>query len=180
VRWYAAAWDELEGWLIQHLVGLRHQEHQMFGLYQLARFGSREDGAKISGEGHPVLVYHTIGVPGWVLPNVAVLDWFGLNDAVIAHARPSREASEERQMAHDRGPPPGYFECFRPNVFVRKKQGFMVRPRAKPLTESDIRACEERFLAAARCQFQERWSPGVTSGENGVAQLQPLSQEGPR
>ena len=124
LRWYGAAWDELEGWLIQHLVGLRHQEHKIFGEQQLARFPSREEGAQISGDGHPVLAYHTIGVPGWVLPNVAVLDWFGLNDVVIAHAKPTRSLSEVRQMAHDRGPPEGYIECFRPNVFVLKKYGF--------------------------------------------------------
>jgi arabinofuranosyltransferase len=78
-----------------------------------------------------------------------VLDWFGLNDAVIAHSRPTREASEERQMAHDRGPPPGYFECFRPNVFVRKQHGFEIHPREQPLTADQIRACEETFLARA-------------------------------
>jgi arabinofuranosyltransferase len=150
LRWYGAAWDDLEGWLIRHLVGLRHQEHKIFGEFQVARFPPRATGAQISGDGHPVLLYHTIGVPGWVLPNVAVLDWFGLNDAVIAHAKPTREASEDRQMAHDRGPPPGYFECFRPNVFVRKKQGLTMRPRAHPLTAGEIRACEEKFLADAQ------------------------------
>ena len=150
VRWYGAAWDDLEGWLIRHLVGLRHQEHKIFGEVQVARFPSRAEGAQISRDGHPVLVYHTIGVPGWVLPNVAVLDWFGLNDVVIAHANPKRERSDERQMAHDRGPPEGYFECFRPNVFVRKEQGLTLRPRVKPLTADEIRACEEGFLAGAQ------------------------------
>ena len=132
VRWYGAAWDDLEGWLIRHLVGLRHQEHKIFGELQVARFPARAIGAQISGQGHPVLAYHTVGVPGWVLPNVAILDWFGLNDVVIAHAKPTRATSEERQMAHDRGPPAGYIDCFRPNVFVRKKRGFSsaaARPR---------------------------------------------------
>ena len=96
-----------------------------------------------------MLAYHTIGVPGWVLPNVAILDWFGLNDAVIAHAKPTRTTSEERQMAHDRGPPEGYIECFRPNVFVRTNGKLGVRPRARDLTADEIRACEERFLAGA-------------------------------
>jgi arabinofuranosyltransferase len=93
-----------------------------------------------------VLAYHTIGVPGWVLPNVAVIDWFGLNDVVIAHSKPTRSASEARQMAHDRGPPEGYIECFRPNVFVLKKYGFSVRPRERALTDAEIRACETRYL----------------------------------
>jgi arabinofuranosyltransferase len=131
-------------------VGLRHQEHKRFGELQVERFPSREVGARIPGEGFPVLAYHTIGVPGWVLPHVAILDWFGLNDVVIAHARPMRATSEERQMAHDRGPPEGYLDCFRPNVFVLKKYGFSVRPRARPLTADEIRACEARFLEVAQ------------------------------
>ena len=146
LRWYGAAWDGLEGWLIRHLVGLRHQEHKIFGELQVARFPTRAIGAQISGDRHPVLAYHTVGVPGWVLPHVAILDWFGLNDAVIAHAKPRRAASEERQMAHDRGPPAGYLECFRPNVFVRKKKGISMRPRARELTADEIRSCERRFL----------------------------------
>jgi arabinofuranosyltransferase len=81
-----------------------------------------------------------------VLPNVAILDWFGLNDVVIAHAKPMRAASEERQMAHDRGPPEGYLDCFRPNVFVLKRFGFSVRPRARELTADEIRDCETRYL----------------------------------
>jgi len=146
LRWYGAAWDDLEGWLIRHLVGLRHQEHKIFGELQVAHFPAREIGARISGDGYPVLAYHTIGVPGWVLPNVAILDWFGLNDVVIAHAKPMREASEERQMAHDRGPPEGYIDCFRPNVFALKNFGFSVRRRARELTADEIRACEARYL----------------------------------
>jgi arabinofuranosyltransferase len=113
----------------------------------VARFPARAIGSQISGDGHPVLAYHTIGVPGWVLPNVAILDWFGLNDVVIAHSKPTRATSEDRQMAHDRGPPEGYLECFRPNVFVSKKKGLSMLPRTQALTADEIRACEERFLA---------------------------------
>jgi arabinofuranosyltransferase len=149
LRGYAAAWDGLEDWLIGHLVGMRHQEHKIFGEYQSSRFPSRAQGSQISGEGHPVMAYHTIGVPGWVLPHVAILDWFGLNDAVIAHSKPKFANAEERQMAHDRGPPEGYFECFRPNVFVAESGQLGVRKRARDLTAEEIRACEERFLAGA-------------------------------
>jgi arabinofuranosyltransferase len=130
------------------MVGMRHQEHKIFGEVQLGRFPTREEGSRISREGHPVLVYDTVGVPGWVLPNVAILDWFGLNDAVIAHARPTRQASEDRQMAHDRGPPTGYVDCFRPNVFVLKNRPVVkLQQRQQPLTAEQIRACETKFLA---------------------------------
>jgi arabinofuranosyltransferase len=46
-------------------------------------------------------------------------------------------------MAHDRWPPPGYLECFRPNAAVRAGR-LQVSPRQTPLTDVEIRACEER------------------------------------
>ena len=51
-------------------------------------------------------------------------------------------------MAHDRGPPEGYFECFRPNVVVYPSGKLGVRLRARELTAQEIHACEERFLAS--------------------------------
>ena len=61
-------------------------------------------------------------------------------------------------MAHDRIPPPGYAECFSPNVEPRvsldyyesKQQVTSMRryirisPRAEPLTAQKIRECETR------------------------------------
>jgi arabinofuranosyltransferase len=149
VRWYGAAWDGLEGWLVQHLVGIRHQEHKIFGEYQRSRFPTRASGSQIAGAGFPVMAYHTIGVPGWVLPHVAIIDYFGLNDAVIAHAKSKFTRSEDRQMAHDRGPPTGYVECFRPNISVHTNGKLGFRVRAHDLTDPEIRRCEERFLAPA-------------------------------
>ena len=149
VRWYGAAWDGLEGWLIEHLVGMRHQEEKVLGEFQLARFPGREVGSRISSSGHPVLSEQAVGVAGWVLPHVAILDWFGLNDAVIAHARPGITSSEDRHMAHDRAPPEGYIECFRPNVVVHPNGKLGVRLRARDLTDEEIRRCEARFLAGA-------------------------------
>ena len=149
VRWYGAAWDGLEGWLIEHLVGMRHQEEKVLGEFQRTRFPGRDVGSQISSRGHPVLAEQAVGVAGWVLPHVAILDWFGLNDAVIAHAKPDITSSEDRHMAHDRGPPEGYIECFRPNVVVYPNGKLGVRLRARDLTDEEIRRCEERFLAGA-------------------------------
>ena len=43
-------------------------------------------------------------------------------------------------MAHDRGPPEGYVECFRPNVFVHANGKLGLRVRAHELTDDEIRA----------------------------------------
>jgi arabinofuranosyltransferase len=118
LRWYARLFDELQGWLIYHHVCMRHQEHKVFWLYQTARYPTREEGSRIGGEAFPVYPLKGVGVPSWVLPNVAILDKFGLNDYVIA--RTPVPADRVRYMAHSRQAPPGYIESFRPNVSLRR------------------------------------------------------------
>jgi arabinofuranosyltransferase len=133
--------DELQAWLIERHVGMRHQEHKVFRWAQSGFYPRREDGEAVSGEGIPVLDLGTVGVPGWVLPHVAIIDTFGLNDRVVARG-PRRNGDGERKMAHDRAPPKGYVACFRPNVSIRDRQ-VVIRPRT--LTPEQVRRCEERF-----------------------------------
>lgn len=146
-RAYAQLFDAQQAWLIRHLVGMRHQEHKV--LYQLQRQGlpPREVGEELKF-GDPmtrlVLVWKTVGVPAWVLPEVVILDYLGLNDRVVARTPLSADRRENRTMAHDRQPPPGYFECFEPNLSYREGQ-FVVAPRREPLTDERIRECEARF-----------------------------------
>ncbi len=87
----------------------------------------------------------TVGVPGWVFPNVAILDELGLNDRVIAHSEPAHP--EHRLMAHDREAPAGYVECFRPNLTVNRGR---IHPLddVPPLTDERIAECESRFWNA--------------------------------
>lgn len=54
-----------------------------------------------------------------------------------------------RQMAHERTPPPGYLEGFRPNVRC-VDQRFVVEPRSVPLTDADIIAHETAYQARFR------------------------------
>jgi arabinofuranosyltransferase len=81
----------------------------------------------------------SVGMGGWVLPNVAIIDRFGLNDRVVARTPP--DSSLQRLMAHERRPPAGYVECFRPNVTVRAGS-LHVESREEPLTDEDIERCE--------------------------------------
>jgi arabinofuranosyltransferase len=141
VRPLVRPFDDLQAWLIERHVGMRHQEHKIFRRAQANFFPSREEGAAVSGEGIPVLELGTVGVPGWVLPHVAILDTFGLNDRVVARG-PLRNRDGERKMAHDRAPPKGYVACFRPNVAIRDRK-VEIRPRT--LTPEQVRRCEERF-----------------------------------
>ena len=149
LRSYGEAWERLESWLISHGVGVRHQEHKVFALHLTRLLPARAVGEQIRA-GHPVLAHHTVGIVGWVLPHVAILDYFGLNDAVIAREPPRATGSEGRSMAHNRAPPEGYLECFRPNVFVDARLQLEVRPREAPLTEDEIRHCEATYRERAR------------------------------
>jgi arabinofuranosyltransferase len=135
----AALWDDWQGWLISHYVCMRHQEHKAFLLHQFEFWTPREQGEKLAWAERDVLFATAVGVPGWVFPNVALIDMLGLNDYVIAHS--PADGSFQR-MAHDRWPPNNYLRCFQPNV-DGFRASFRVVPR--PLSDEQIRACEQRF-----------------------------------
>ena len=149
-------WDQLQAWLINHSVCTRHQEHKVFSSSQRSWLPERgESKLKLDGQGQAVVVEPLVGVVGWVLPDVAVIDALGLNDYVIARNPDLRKVEERigydperagygRQMAHDRQPPDGYLECFRPNVVVFTRAGLYSKARSEPLTEAEIIACESK------------------------------------
>lgn len=146
LAWYAQPWDRTHRELLSHFVGIRHQGHKTYARYQVGRFPSLEEGSRIAPDGYPVLRHSSVGVPGWTMPHVAIIDTLGLNDAVIART-PSTRPPEKRKMAHDRSPPPGYVDCFQPNVRISQDGQVTVEPRRRPLTAEAIVDCEERFLA---------------------------------
>ncbi len=144
---YARLFDAQQQWLVRHHVGLRHQEHKILYEFQRQILPPREVGEQLKF-GDPttrlVLVWKTVGVPSWAMPEVVILDYFGLNDRVVARTPVSTTQRENRLMAHDRQPPPGYFDCFEPNL-ARKGGQFVVASRREPLTDERIRECEARF-----------------------------------
>lgn len=149
VRWYGVAFDNLQRWLIQHHVGMRHQEHKIFYEYKRQSNVTRAEGEHVrTGEhsvgNYPVMVASTVGIPGWVFPHVAIIDAYGLNDYVIA--RHQTKPFGERLMAHDRYPPEGYRESFRPNVFTMKNRRVKLFPRETELTAEMIIANEEYWV----------------------------------
>jgi len=91
--------------------------------------------------GFPVTAAGSVGVLAWALPRVSIIDKKGLNDDAIAHTNRRRGP---RRMAHDRAPPAGYVQCFRPNVVIKRRQ-VIVEPRDPPLEAKDIVECERRF-----------------------------------
>ncbi len=148
VRFYGEAWDRLQGYLFHRWVGVRFQTHKTLTERQLRELPTREVGLHIGPEGLPTAVEHAVGVPGWVLPHAVILDVFGLNDLVIARS-PGPADPDARRMAHDRRAPPGYIECFRPNLLLPGDGTARLSRRRPPLTAGEVMRCESTFLARA-------------------------------
>ncbi|MCI0329328.1 MAG: hypothetical protein L0196_00010 [candidate division Zixibacteria bacterium] len=142
LQWYPGTFDRLQSWLVQHNICLRHQEHKIFLEYFKNWCPPREEGKRIPRDGYPVLVTGSVGIPGWVFPNVAILDQNGLTDYVIARS-PFRKGT--RLMAHERIPPPGYLESFLPNISVEEAGQVRIQPRQHNLTANDIIANEAHW-----------------------------------
>jgi arabinofuranosyltransferase len=139
-RWYGELFDDLQRQLIDRMICMRHQEHAMFYEHKVATLPPRTEGEAMSSEGLRVHVAGEIGYAGWVLPNVAIIDTFGLNDWYVA-----RNVEVERPfMAHSRVAPPGYLDAFRPNV--RLVDGhWRVRERENPLTAEEVAEIERMY-----------------------------------
>jgi arabinofuranosyltransferase len=144
LRPLARPFDELQHWLITRGVGVRHQEHKVFLRSLVAQFPSRDVGAATAfRQPLPVMVATWVGIPGWTLPHVYVIDFLGLNDYVIA--RTPLDRRELGYMAHERRPPPGYLGSFQPNIVLRPGGQVTELPRSVPLTAASVREIEARY-----------------------------------
>ena len=84
VRWYGEWFDAMQFHLISFMTCMRHEEHRTFYEHKIEVLPPREQGETISGDDMPVHVSGEVGYVGWVLPNVAIIDAFGLNDYYVA------------------------------------------------------------------------------------------------
>ena len=110
-------WFKDQLWLIRHSVCCRQQEHKIFLIDRLNNIPSRQEGEKIKWSEKNTIAWGTVGAISWVFPNVAVIDFLGLNDRVVSKA-PVKKQNSERHMAHDRMAPNGYINCFMPSVSI--------------------------------------------------------------
>ncbi|MEZ4218449.1 MAG: hypothetical protein R3E88_18385 [Myxococcota bacterium] len=147
LRWLAAPFDRWQAWLIPRHVCMRHREHAVYLRSLEALLPSRDEGATLSWGDRDVLLAGNVGLLGWVLPNVAILDMVGLNDWVVARTPPPPAAL--RKMAHERVAPPDYLACYAPNTVVAPNGDVLVQRRAEPLDDARIAACERAWRARA-------------------------------
>jgi tetratricopeptide (TPR) repeat protein len=144
VRWYAEAFDDLQFWLIEHHVCMRHQEHKTFYEFMSARLPARSLNVPALAGEHPIAAFQSVGVPGWVFPKVAILDAFGLNDYVIA--RNKERPRHFRYMAHDRIAPQGYLESFSLNYGMMGDQSAGFIRREYEMTTDEIKTTEQFWI----------------------------------
>ena len=140
---YLQAYDDMQFWLIDHAVCIRYQEHKIFAIDRAENLISRQAGLNLPSVGYPVIAEGTIGLIGWTLPRVNVIDTLGLNDYVIAR---NPDLFWVPLMAHERRPPAGYIECFAPNVGWGAGR-VEIKPRAVALTADKITTCERSYAA---------------------------------
>ncbi len=143
--WYVRPFDLLQTWMIRRFMCARQQEHRVFGDHQRATYPTRHRGLQVPLQALAVLEVGGVGVPGWTMPHVAIIDRFGLNDHVVA--RTPIQTHRRRYMGHARLPPPGYVECFRPNVRIVERQ-IVIDERDPPMVPEDIIRCERRYRRA--------------------------------
>ncbi len=151
LRSYLQVYDNWQFALIDRITCLRHQEHKVFHESQIARLPSRDEGSSIRSDSHPVLAGVSVGVASWVLPHVNIIDGLGLNDYVIAR---NPDLYPSGWMAHERRPPEGYIEGFRPNV-IQEGRRFRIVERNRLLTASNIADHERKFASVVESRERD-------------------------
>lgn len=142
LRWY----DAMQFWLIDHAVGMRHQEHKIFHFDQIASYNPRGlPPPPPTGPGIPLMKFSSVGVVSWNHPWLNIIDTVGLNDYVVAR---NPDLSGVNLMAHERQPPPGYIDCFTPEFWVRSQEILYIPPER-------VISCENEFWAKARAGNRE-------------------------
>lgn len=112
-------------------VALRLADHRFFadGRLQLWRDYDRMQRGVIPTDA--LTASGTIGIPFYYLPDLRVVDTAGLTDATVAR-HPVERPNEERVIAHDRSPPPGYLQ--------ERGVNFQVHPPATSAVQALSRA----------------------------------------
>jgi arabinofuranosyltransferase len=83
VRPLARRFDAWQAWLRLHMVCLRCNHHARFLARNEQQWPVRGP-VHNTGDAFPVISAGAVGIPGWVLPDVAIVDLHGLNDWVVA------------------------------------------------------------------------------------------------
>ena len=99
-------------------VAVRFATHREVADLQIAKYQPYENMERRIIPDDAVMVDTKIGVIFYYLSELTAMDMYGLTDATVARAPIKHKSNSERHMAHDRRPPPGYFEERGVNIVV--------------------------------------------------------------
>ena len=92
----------------EQYVGIRWADHRLFTNEHTPLWQPYEAVRGVI-PGDAVTLVGNIGIKPYYVPDLKIVDLYGLTDAVVAH-NPVTRPNHERQIAHDRRPPPGYLQ----------------------------------------------------------------------
>ena len=99
-------------------VAVRFATHREVADLQIAKYQPYENMERRIIPDDAVMVDTKIGVIFYYLSELTAIDMYGLTDAAVARTPTKHKSNSERHMAHDRRPPPGYFEEREVNIVV--------------------------------------------------------------
>ena len=103
-------------------------EHRAFAPHQARRFQPYENMPRGTLPDDAVAAVASLGVKGYYLPDLEIIDIFGLTDATVARNPHTQPEGWERRIAHERQPPPGYLK--------QRGVNFDVQPAARSAAEA--------------------------------------------
>ena len=101
--------NDLRRQTAQQSVAAPFTEHREFANMLLRKWKRYENMERSVIPDDALMIGHALGIQFYYLPDVKVVDIFGLTDATVAR-NPVTTPNHQRDMAHDRQPPPGYLE----------------------------------------------------------------------
>ena len=101
--------EELRAEMGERFIGGRFVMHRQAWDGAVKKFLSYEDGLRGNLPEDAVTVQAVLGIRGYYMPDMRIVDYHGLADKTIAR-NPVLHSNDERRMAHDRVPPYGYLE----------------------------------------------------------------------
>lgn len=122
MRTLSAAYNEALKFDTSHMIGSRYHTENMFCQTALDVYGAYFGKTDGLFPNDAVMRYDAVGVVPYSIPDLTIIDIFGLTDRVIAR-NPVVARNRDRRLAHDRFPPAGYLESRRINVSVLPAAG---------------------------------------------------------
>lgn len=98
-------------------IGTSVSEQRWFASDSISKWGPYKNMERGIVPPEFVAIGRSIGIPFYYIPDVVVIDYYGLTDRVIGR-NPHDTPNRVRRMAHDRSPPPGYLTSRGSNVIL--------------------------------------------------------------